>query len=84
LFPAIGYGGNFRNLARDNTAGAYNSFGSGSAMRTSPVSYAYDSLDEALDRVKYYASFTHNHPEGIWGAQVSAGSIYLARQVLNG
>jgi ADP-ribosylglycohydrolase len=53
-------------------------------MRTSPVSYAYDSLDEALDRVKYYASFTHNHPEGIWGAQVSAGSIYLARQVLNG
>jgi ADP-ribosylglycohydrolase len=78
-YPSAGYGSSFKNWAQDDDAGPYDSYGNGSAMRTSPVGYAYDSLDEVLDRAEYYASFTHNHPEGMWGAQVTAGAIYLAR-----
>jgi len=49
-------------------------------MRTSAVGYAYDSIEEVLEKAKYFASFTHNHPEGIKGAQATSACIFMARK----
>ena len=57
----------------------YNSWGNGSAMRVSPVGWAFDSLEETLRVAKQSAEVTHNHPEGIKGAQAVAACIYWAR-----
>jgi ADP-ribosylglycohydrolase len=57
----------------------YNSLGNGSAMRVSPVAHAYDSEESVLQHAKESAECTHNHPEGIKGAQATALSIYLAQ-----
>ena len=78
-YPDAGYGESFRAWALDTDSGPYNSWGNGSAMRTSPVGYAYDDLDEVLEKAEYYASFTHDHPEGVKGAQAVASAIFLAR-----
>ncbi|MGB5277711.1 MAG: ADP-ribosylglycohydrolase family protein [Gammaproteobacteria bacterium] len=78
-FPHAGYGGSYLLWARDPCAGPYNSWGNGAAMRTSPVGFAFDSLDEVLEKAKLYAAHTHNHPEGIKGAQATSACIYLAR-----
>jgi ADP-ribosylglycohydrolase len=59
--------------------GVYNSWGNGSAMRVSPVGFAFDSLEETLRIAKISAEVTHNHPEGIKGAQAVAAAIFLAR-----
>jgi len=56
----------------------YNSWGNGSAMRVSPVAFAFDTLDEVLAEAKKTADVTHNHPEGIKGAQAIAMAIYMA------
>ena len=80
LYPAAGYGGTFRKWAASESPAPYFSFGNGSAMRVSPVGYAYDSLDEVLLHAKRTAAVTHNHPEGIKGAQATAAAIFLARQ----
>lgn len=58
----------------------YNSYGNGSAMRVSPCGYFAQTLDEALNLAKQSAELTHNHPEGIKGAQAIAASVFLARQ----
>ena len=58
----------------------YNSFGNGSAMRVSPVGWAFDTLEETLVAAKRSAEVTHNHPEGIKGAQSTAACIYWARK----
>ncbi|MEQ3143961.1 ADP-ribosylglycohydrolase family protein, partial [Bacteroides ovatus] len=55
------------------------SWGNGSAMRVSPIGWAFDTLEETLDTAKRSAEVTHNHPEGIKGAQATATCIYLAR-----
>ena len=78
-YPRAGYGGSFHKWALAAESQPYHSWGNGSAMRTSPVAYAFDSLEEVLAKAEYYASFTHNHPEGIKGAQATAAAIYLAR-----
>jgi len=57
----------------------YNSFGNGSAMRVSPVAWAFDSLEAVLKEAKRSAEVTHNHPEGIKGAQATAAAVYMAR-----
>ena len=57
----------------------YNSFGNGSAMRVSPVGWFFDTLEETLEIAKRSAEITHNHPEGIKGAQATAAAIFLAR-----
>ena len=57
----------------------YNSFGNGSAMRVSPVGWFFDTLEETLEVAKISAEITHNHPEGIKGAQATAAAIFLAR-----
>ena len=75
-----GYGGRFAGWILSNNPQPYNSFGNGSAMRVSPVGYYAKTLDEAMELAKISAEVTHNHPEGIKGAQATAGAIFLARQ----
>lgn len=60
-------------------AGSYNSWGNGSAMRVSPVGWVLDTLEETLAEAQRSATVTHNHPEGIKGAQATAAAIFLAR-----
>jgi len=79
-YPDAGYGGSFHEWAKDPGSKPYNSWGNGSAMRTSPVGYAFETLEEVLNKAEYFASFTHNHSEGIKGAQATAASIFLARK----
>ncbi len=79
LYPGAGYGGMFHRWATSAGMEAYNSFGNGSAMRVSPVGFAFDSLEEVLERAEASAAVTHNHPEGIKGAQAAAAVIFLAR-----
>jgi ADP-ribosylglycohydrolase len=57
----------------------YKSWGNGSAMRVSPVGFAFDILEEVLDQAKGSAEITHDHPEGIQGAQAIATAVFLAR-----
>ncbi|MCX7999109.1 MAG: ADP-ribosylglycohydrolase family protein, partial [Leptospiraceae bacterium] len=75
-----GYGGNFKKWLQNNSMQPYGSFGNGSGMRVSPVGFAFNDLDTVLDVAKQSAEVTHNHPEGIKGAQAIASSIFLARQ----
>lgn len=78
-YPRAGYGGFFRAWARSSTPTPYNSWGNGSAMRVSPVAFAFDTLDEVLHQAEASAEVTHNHPEGIKGAQAIAAAVFLAR-----
>jgi len=78
-YPHAGYGGFFHQWARSADPRPYNSFGNGSAMRVSPVGFAYADLDRVLQEAERSAAVTHNHPEGIKGAQATAAAIYLAR-----
>jgi len=78
-FPNAGYGGMFSNWLAANTCQPYNSFGNGSAMRVSPVGFAFDTLEEVLSQAKASAIVTHNHPEGIKGAQAVAAAVFLAK-----
>ena len=78
-----GYGGRFAQWIVDKDPQPYNSYGNGSAMRVSPVGYYAQSLDEALSLAEVSAAVTHNHPEGIKGAQATAAAIFLARQGKN-
>lgn len=78
-YPHCGYGGRFRHWAEHGPHTPYNSWGNGSAMRVSPVGFAYDDLDTVLEKARESAEITHNHPEGIKGAQATAAVIFLAR-----
>ncbi|MDX2438019.1 MAG: ADP-ribosylglycohydrolase family protein [Acidobacteriota bacterium] len=78
-YPSRSYGGRFLDWLEDSSLGPYNSYGNGSAMRVSPIGWAFDSLAEVLAEAERSAAVTHNHPEGIKGAQATAGAIYLAR-----
>lgn len=78
-YPNAGYGNRFRRWARSSHPVPYGSFGNGSAMRVSPIAWFYDRLDQVLVEAFHSAEVTHNHPEGIKGAQAVAGAIYLAR-----
>ena len=80
--PHRGYGGRFRSwlkLPMEEIA-PYNSWGNGSAMRVSPVGFAFDTAEEVLDQAELSACATHNHPEGVRGAQATAMAVFLARQ----
>lgn len=78
-YPHGGYGGMFHRWAKVKNSPPYNSYGNGSAMRVSPVAWAYNDLDTVLLKAKESAKVTHNHPEGIKGAQSTAAAIFLAR-----
>lgn len=78
-YPGAGYGGEFRRWAASDDAEPYGSWGNGSAMRVSPVAWAFDTLAEVLHAAKESARVTHNHAEGIKGAQATAAAVFLAR-----
>lgn len=78
-YPNAGYGGTFRRWMSGLISGPYNSWGNGSAMRVSPVGFAYNNLEGVLEVAKQTAEITHNHPEGIKGAQATAAAVHLAR-----
>ena len=79
--PHRGYGGRFRSWLNtpEKEAMPYGSWGNGAAMRVSPIGFAYQTVDEILDAAEASASATHNHPEGIRGAQATALAVFLAR-----
>lgn len=76
-YPNAGYGGMFRRWLASAHPKPYGSFGNGSAMRVSPVGLYARSMGEALDLAELAASVTHNHPEGIKGAQAIAACVYM-------
>ena len=77
--PDAGYGGSFIAWLYSNDPQPYNSWGNGSAMRVSPVGWAFDTVDDVLGEAARSAKISHNHPEGIKGAQAAALSVFLAR-----
>lgn len=79
-YPNAGYGLAFRKWLASDSLLPYNSFGNGAAMRVSPVGFAYNTLEKVLAEAQNSAKVTHNHPEGIKGAQVTAAAVFLARQ----
>jgi ADP-ribosylglycohydrolase len=78
-YPYAGYGGSFSRWLHSDDSEPYNSWGNGSAMRVSPVGFAFSTEKEVLHQAKMTAEITHNHPDGIKGAQATALAIYLAR-----
>jgi len=78
-YSDAGYGGNFRRWLNSDDPQPYNSYGNGSAMRVSPVGWLYDTLEETRHIAYLTAKVTHNHPEGIKGAEAVASAIFLAR-----
>ena len=78
-YPKAGYGFSFRKWLKSTTPLPYNSWGNGAAMRVSPVGYAALDIQEALNKAKATAEVTHNHPEGIKGAQAAALAVFMAK-----
>lgn len=78
-YPNAGYGARFIWWLRQSAPKPYNSWGNGSAMRVSAAGWLYDDLATVLRMAKLSAEVTHNHPEGIKGAQATAAAIFLAR-----
>jgi len=75
-----GFGGMFLEWAKaKDMQPAYNSYGNGSAMRVCPIGYAFDDIETTLEEARISAIVTHNHPEGIKGAEAVACAIFLAR-----
>ncbi len=79
-YPHAGYGGAFRRWMWTWENKPYYSFGNGSAMRVSPVGFAFDTAEDVLFHAKRSAEVTHNHPEGIKGAQATALAVFMARK----
>jgi ADP-ribosylglycohydrolase len=79
-YPYVGYGKGFRAWAESNTFKPYNSYGNGSAMRVSPVAYIFDNEEDVLKEAKRSAICTHDHENGVKGAQAIALAIFMARK----
>lgn len=79
-YPHAGYGGTFRQWLCAKTPLPYNSWGNGSAMRVSPVGHAFSTAEEVLAEAEKSAAISHNHQEGIKGAQAVALTVFLARE----
>jgi ADP-ribosylglycohydrolase len=79
-YPGAGYGGMFRHWAHSTNPMPYNSFGNGSAMRVSPVAFAFGNIEGVRAEARRSAEVTHNHPEGIKGAEATAVAVFLARR----
>jgi type I restriction enzyme M protein len=79
-YPNCGYGGMFRRWMYSDNPAPYNSFGNGAAMRVSACGFAARSLDEAIDLSRRVTEVTHNHPEGMKGAEATAVCVFLARE----
>ncbi|MEO0471274.1 MAG: ADP-ribosylglycohydrolase family protein [Bacteroidota bacterium] len=79
-YPLAGFGGTFKKWMLGLKKGPYNSWGNGSAMRVSPIGWAFDSIETVQEEASRSAAITHNHPEGIKGAQAIASGIFWARK----
>jgi ADP-ribosylglycohydrolase len=79
-YPGRCYGAGFWHWVESGSRQPYNSWGNGAAMRVSPVGFAMTTLEGVLDEARRSAEVTHNHPEGVRGAQSTAVAIFLARQ----
>jgi ADP-ribosylglycohydrolase len=77
--PVAGYGKYFEQWLVDASMGPYNSYGNGGAMRASPIGFAVRSTEDALAEAERCAAPTHDHPEGVKGAQAVALAVFLAR-----
>jgi ADP-ribosylglycohydrolase len=78
-YPNAGYGYNFFCWANSGDRDPYNSWGNGAAMRVPAVGHAFDRLEDVLTEAARSAEVTHNHPEGVKGAQATAAAVFLAR-----
>jgi len=78
-YPYAGYGGSFVRWLQSDDPMPYNSWGNGAAMRVSPVGFAFDTVDMVLLEAERTAKISHNHPEGVKGAQATALVVFLAR-----
>lgn len=79
IYKNAGYGGSFRKWIMTDDPQPYNSYGNGSAMRVSPCGWAAGSLEEAKELSKLVTRISHNHPEGMKGAEAVAVAVYLAK-----
>ena len=79
-YPNLPYGGSFWHWIWDPQSIPYCSYGNGSAMRVSPVGFAFESIEEVMVQARRSAELSHNHPEGIKGAQATALAVFLARK----
>ena len=79
-YPHRGYGGRFSRWIKLDDPKPYDSFGNGSAMRIAPIGFAFADAETTLEEAKRSAEVTHNHPEGIKGAQAVALAIWMARK----
>ncbi len=78
-YPHAGYGGSFIRWLQSNDPKPYNSWGNGAAMRVSPVGFAFDTVETVLQEAARTAEISHNHLEGVKGAQATALVVFLAR-----
>lgn len=78
-YPNVGYGQKFEEWVISNNPKPYKSYGNGSAMRVCPIGFACNSIDEVLIESRRSAIVTHNHRQGIIGAQAVACAVYLGR-----
>jgi len=78
-YPDAGYGARFISWVLSDDPQPYGSYGNGSGMRVSPAGWLYNSLERTREVARWTAEVTHNHPEGVKGAESVAAAIYLAR-----
>ena len=78
-YPGAGYGVRFSRWLRSKDPQPYGSYGNGSAMRVSAAGWLYETLDLTLRMARRTAEVTHDHPEGIKGAEATAGAVFMAR-----
>ena len=79
-YPGAGYGANFIHWIHSNDPKPYGSYGNGSAMRVSAVGILYDTLERTREVARATANVSHNHPEGIKGADCTATVMFLGRK----
>ena len=79
-YPDAGYGGRFSHWLTAENPKPYHSYGNGSAMRVSSVAWMFDTIEEVRRAARLSAEVTHNHSEGIKGAEATASAIFLARK----
>jgi ADP-ribosylglycohydrolase len=79
-YPDAGYGGSFVRWIMGDIQGPYNSYGNGAAMRVSPVGFACSNREEVMREARRTAMVSHDHPDGIRGAQATALAVFLAKQ----
>ena len=80
LYPYAGYGARFVGWVHSDNPKPYNSLGNGAAMRVSPVAWAFADMETVRKAARAVTAVTHNHPEGIKGAEATAATIFMARK----